>query len=314
MSNSNTVFTGVNVSTFTSICESALTTFADRAAAAHNLSLFLDENRVRSMRGLNAGQIEIILNDWYNALYKKVKTKTGANNPVVLTGNEKGNFSASDFIVFDENEMEILQIEGKFGSMTNKAIGHDHATGVLNYTAFNFTPEEREKMLNLIYYGKAKEALEMSKNIMSLYASEFNSNHTEISSQKLHDMLTISGAEGNKASNYMMVAFKVNKNLRGTIQEKLLSISADESWDVQAKVTQTKRSSRITYHFKSKDTDNTVRMLFNNKNSTHVYLDNGEIKKLSKKDESRGGYRKIDSFYQVGQGSFNVWFKSRKAV
>lgn len=314
MSINNTAFTGVNVSAFTRMCESALTTLADRPAAAHNLGLFPDENRVRSMRGLNSNQIEVILNDWYNALYSKVKTKTGAVEPTIRTGNEKGNFSASDFLVFDENGTERLQIEGKFGAMTNKAIGHEHATGILNYEAFRFTPEERQEMLNMVYYNNAKEALAMSRNIMNLYASEFNSSNVEISSQKLHDMLTISGAEGNQATNYMMVAFKVDKNLRGTIQEKLLSIAADESWDVQAKVTQTKKSSRITYHFKSRDTENTVRMLFNNKNSTHVYLDNGEIKKLGRKDESREGYKKIDSFYQVGQGSFNVWFKNRKSV
>lgn len=171
MSINNTAFTGVNVSAFTRMCESALTTFADRSAAAHNLELFPDENRVRSMRGLNSNQIEVILNDWYNALYSKVKTKTGAVEPTIHTGNEKGNFSASDFLVFDENDTERLQIEGKFGAMTNKAIGHEHATGILNYEAFHFTPEERQEMLNMVYYNNAKEALAMSRNIMNLYAS-----------------------------------------------------------------------------------------------------------------------------------------------
>ena len=128
-------------------------------------------------------------------------------------------------------------------------------------------------------------------------------------SEQVYDLVRSSGKQGNstKLSNYAIVNFRRNNGV-ATVSETEMSIVPDEKWQAQYSVSTEQGVARISYQLVSEDEQKRIKILFNNKNSLYT-IENGVRKAVNKKQYDNSELDRIPSEFQLGVGSYNVWYE-----
>lgn len=315
---SNKKIKNVNVSTTTTLCEKALCDDYDIDDISDTISAIDDSQRVVALRGLNNQEIKETLQEWKDDMIQLISEKLDIDSSDIVsvnTGNSTGNSSASDLVIGLSNNDKV-NVETKFGSSTNSAIGISRMNTVLSgENCFQVNKEDKKKLVEL-YLNNPQEASTYLTKIQEEYIKDFNSKNVDIDSQSLTDIITSSGSQGNSnnTSNYIVVNFKLDNN-GAYATETPLTINNEDKWNVTAELGESGNNSRVNYIFTSDDGQKRIKMTYNNKNSAYVdkndknTVSKGKMKKLINNGEKNDeDFLKIESNYQLSTGSYNVWY------
>lgn len=299
-----------NVSYVSDLCEKAMVSdeideFAEKITETD------DSKRVLALRGLDKNEIAETLVSWQNDLRNFVERKTGRKDFTLITENIGGNSAMSDFTAVDENGEILMNLEAKFGSATNAAAGLKRVSDVVGTDAFTLTAEDKAELIKIYYSSSDKQqVLDRLSTKMHEYATAFNAQENTVSSEQVYDLVRSSGKQGNstKLSNYAIVNFRRNNGV-ATVSETEMSIAPDEKWQAQCSVSTEQGVVRISYQLVSEDEQKRIKILFNNKNSLYTIEENGTRKVVNKKGYDLSELDRIPSKFQLGVGSYNVWYE-----
>lgn len=306
---------GSNVSRVTVLCESAMETDSDISAIAPAVAAFKDNERILAFRGLLIHDIKKVLCDWKNELNLFVREKTETDNFVIVAGNSLGNSASSDLVVFVDGE-SVMNIEAKFGFATNGAYGIRRVSSVLGVPAFNLHKEQKAALLTRYHRHGPSYSLSMLQDYMNEYVHDFNvSSHIAVSG-KVFDMVKSSGKAGNGSlvKDYRILNFRrktVNDFPTGIISESSLNITKNDVWNIECSVTNNDESQRLSYFLRSQDGQKRIKIMFNNKNSLYAIEDKetGMLKSVNKRKYDINDLTQIQSKFQMGTASYNMWYR-----
>lgn len=303
---------GSNVSTVSNMCEDAMADNADVEEIARKISIINDSQRVVALRKLDHNEIVKVLKDWRIELNDFVEKRVGTADFTINSGNIGGNSADSDFIITSSNGETIMNLEAKFGSATNGAIGIARASNLTDFPAFNFDKDEKNELLNLYSQKGETAVIRQLSEKMNKYSDEFNKEKREVSSQEIYDIVKSSGKSGNSKNvkDYSVVNFR-QKEGKGQISETEITLKDDEKWNVKTVVNIQEDTARLAYLFETEDKQKQLKVLFNNKNSIYVKKNaDGSLELVNKMTyEKPDELIKIQSKLQMGTGSYNVWYK-----
>lgn len=307
---------GSNVSTVSNMCEDAMADNADVEEIARKISVINDSQRVVALRKLDQGEIVKVLKDWRIKLNDFVAKRAGTTDFTINSGNIGGNSADSDFIITSSNGETIMNLEAKFGSATNGAIGIARASNLTDFPAFNFDKNEKKELLNTYSQKGEKAVIRQLSEKMNKYADEFNKEERTVISKEIYDIVKSSGKSGNSKNvkDYSVVNFR-QKEGKGEISETEITLKEDENWNVRAVVNSEEETARLAYLFETEDRQKQLKVLFNNKNSLYAVKDeDGSLKIANKSNVDEKELIRIQSKLQMGTGSYNVWYSEGKEL
>lgn len=304
-------FKGSDVSIVSNLCEDAMATNADVNSIARTISQIDDSQRVIALRKLDKDQISKVLKDWQAELNIFVERRAGTSDFEIHSGNIGGNSADSDFVVISQGA-PIMNLEAKFGSATNGAIGIERASNLTGFPSFNLSKDEKAEMMKIYAEQGENAVVKELLNKMNNYVSEFNKEPRKVNSHEIYDIVKSSGKKGNSDSvkDYSIVNFRQKEGV-GQISETELTLTKNENWNVRVAVNSKDGTARLAYLFETNDKQKQLKVLFNNKNSLYAAKsDDGSLKAVNKKNyENKDELVKIQSKFQMGVGSYNVWYK-----
>lgn len=311
---------GSNVSAVSNMCEDAMADNADVNEIAKKINTINDSQRVVALRKLDHDQIAKVLKDWRTELNVFVAKRVGTKDFTINSGNVGGNSADSDFVITSANGTIIMNLEAKFGSATNGAIGIARTSNLTDYPAFNLDKNEKGELLKTYSQKGETAVIRQLSAKMNKYADEFNKETRTVSSKEIYDIVKSSGKSGNSKNvkDYSVVNFR-QKEGKGQISETEITLKEDENWNVRAVVNTEEGTARLAYLFETEDKQKQLKVLFNNKNSLYaVRNDKGLLEIVNKKNYEDNGTDgelvRIPSKLQMGTGSYNVWYSEGKEL
>lgn len=309
-----------NVSAGTDLCEYGICDAADVVDVADLLATYPDGNRPTALHGKSAGEIADILDTWRNDAMDTLNENFSPAKVLSLTpANTAGNFSASDLTALLSDGREV-PVECKFGASTNAAAGIKRISEVLGQDAFTLSPTERAELLNLYDPADPAPMRARLREIMDDYVDDFEylserAFGSRVDGAKVYDMIHSSGKAGNSAgtSGYTVLNFRDPDSTAGSsVKTTSLMLEPEDEWEVSVSVSDRPGASlRLNYVLTCGDKK--IRMTYNNKNSTYVVPD-GDGGWTKTTDKSAPGARRVESRFQVGAGSYNVWYSEGTAA
>ena len=311
---------GSNVSNVSNMCEDAMTDDADVEEIAKKINTINDSQRVVALRKLDHDQIVKVLKDWRVELNDFVAKRVGTTDFTINSGNMGGNSADSDFVITSSDGTIIMNLEAKFGSATNGAIGISRASNLTDFPAFNLDKNEKAELLKIYSLKGEAGVIQQLSAKMNKYADEFNKEERIVSSKEIYDIVKSSGKSGNSKNvkDYSVVNFR-QKEGRGEISETEITLKEDENWNVRAVVNAEEGTARLAYLFETEDKQKQLKVLFNNKNSLYAAKnDKGLLEVVNKKNYEESGTNgelvRIPSKFQMGTGSYNVWYSEGREL
>lgn len=314
-----------NVSMSTSLCEKALCDTADLHHYAHLISVLDREDRVNILKD----KTEQDLTDFFTLSHKNIRQSICSTLSLptkrwqevhISQANSSGNSSPSDLI--GEIDDKKVYVETKFGKYTDSALGLSRVSSIFtDIEAFCLDDTTREHLVQLSVQGKGKEVSKVLRLKMNDYKEKFDSSPRKIISPQVADALNSSGAQGNSSQveNYTIMVFKHSKRKGFFIDTQLRNIAHDIIWTPQVKITSKKGVPRFNYILSSQDGKKEVKMMHNNKNTSHYDHTSGDIVNSSKKNrliksgiKTESDFTSIPSRFQTSLPSYNLWYKEKK--
>lgn len=314
-----------NVSMSTSLCEKALCDTADLHHYAHLISVLDREDRVNILKD----KTEKDLADFFTSSHKNIRQSICSTLKLpshrwqevhISQANSSGNSSPSDLI--GEIDDKKVYVETKFGKYTDSALGLSRVSSIFtDIEAFYLDDSTRDQLIQLSIQEKHKEVSSLLRSRMKDYKEKFDSSSRTIISPHVADALNSSGAQGNssKVENYTIMVFKHSKRKGFFIDTQLRNIDRDIIWTPQVKITSQKGVPRFNYILSSQDGKKEVKMMHNNKNTSHYDHTSGDIVSSSKKKKliesdvrNKSDFTPIPSRFQTSIPSYNLWYKEKK--
>lgn len=314
-----------NVSMSTSLCEKALCDTADLHHYAHLISVLDREDRVNILKD----KTEQDLTDFFTLSHKNVRQSICSTLKLpshrwqevhISQANSSGNSSPSDLI--GEIDDKKVYVETKFGKYTDSALGLSRVSSIFpDIEAFHLDDSARDQLIQLSIQEKHKEVSSLLRSRMKDYKEKFDSLPRTVISPHVADALNSSGAQGNssKVENYTIMVFKHSKRKGFFIDTQSRNIDRDIIWTPQVKITSKNGVPRFNYILSSQDGKKEVKMMHNNKNTSHYDHTSGDIVSSSKKKKliesgarNKSDFTPLPSRFQTSTPSYNLWYKEKK--
>lgn len=309
----------------TSLCEKALCDTADLHHYAHLISVLDREDRVNILKD----KTEKDLADFFTSSHKNIRQSICSTLKLpshrwqevhISQANSSGNSSPSDLI--GEIDDKKVYVETKFGKYTDSALGLSRVSSIFtDIEAFHLDDSTRDQLIQLSIQEKHKEVSSLLWSRMKDYKEKFDSLPRTVTSPHVADALNSSGAQGNssRVENYTIMVFKHSKRKGFFIDTQLRNIDHDIIWTPQVKTTSKNGVPRFNYILSSQDGKREVKMMHNNKNTSHYDHTSGDIVSSSKKKKliesgikTELDFTPIPSRFQTSIPSYNLWYKEKK--
>ncbi|MBQ7202047.1 hypothetical protein IJS18_01500 [Candidatus Saccharibacteria bacterium] len=272
-------------------------------SCALKINTIPDSLRNIIFRGKNSSQIEKMLEKFSKTIIESVTNKYGFTcNSLKASSND--NKDGADLYCINTKNGELINIEIKFGSFTDKAAGMESFSQIFGTTIFtdtlsNTTRKQWAALIAQEYPDISKQSLRLSIalnkaiNIFNSEMSKKNNILTGVEQSFMEDyLLNNSGSYESKNNNY--IRFETDKN-GSKIVEATPVIKGRGTWIVEKvkPIDINDDKSRINIFVINKETKTEIKFVLNNKNDFKI----------------KGTNIKIRSKYMVNSPSWNVWIR-----
>lgn len=302
-----------NVSAGTNLCELGICDDSDPVEVADALAELPEENLPRVLRAMSAEEICETIETWRSDAIDVLEDLFSPEKVIRISqANEGGNFAASD-LTATLSDGRTIPVECKFGSATDAASGIKTITDVLGEESFTLTKQQRDDLLIKHDPNDVPATMAAIHTLMTDYVATFEG--TSVDSEKVFDLIRSSGKAGNSATTqgYTILNFGDPNASDSSVKSKALGLSPEDQWDATVSVTKGDSGSvRLKYVLTSGD--KTIRMTYNNKNTSYAVPAEGGGWRAASKNAAKGipGAIRLESSTQLGGSSYNVWYSDGK--